>query len=125
MYKIILTESWYTKNPNTKTSYVLDEQEVKEVTDKQHYLATNENTLKAFRRAGGSETAVKSYTIAGYKVTKLTSTSKDKFRKVVREYKFEEITPKEERELNEFQLKELEERAFDDSLAERQYLENR
>lgn len=92
MYKIILTESWYSKNPNTKTSYILDSKEVSEVTERQHDLATNDKTLKAFRRAGGSETAEIRYTLAGYKVTKLTSTSLDKKQKVVREYKFEKVT---------------------------------
>ena len=92
MYKIILTESWYSKNPNTKTSYILDSKEVTEVTERQHYLTTNDEVLKSFRRAGGTETAERRYTIAGYKVTKLTSTCYNKLSKVVREYKFEKVT---------------------------------
>jgi hypothetical protein len=49
---------------------------------------TNEDTLKWFRRLGGSETAKKNYTSRGYIITRLTSTSPDKTIKVVREFNF-------------------------------------
>ena len=41
-----------------------------------------------FRRLGGKEKAIRSYTCDGYKVTKLTSTSPCKTIKVVREFVF-------------------------------------
>ena len=62
--------------------------EVKEVTEEQHRLTTNEDTVKWFRRLGGSETVTRGYTYAGYVVVKLVSTSPDKDSKTVREYKF-------------------------------------
>ena len=84
--KITLTETRLTKNPNTKTTYILDSKEVSEVTKKQHSLTTNDDTCKFFRRIGGSETKQMNYTCLGYVCTKLTSVSPDKQTKVVREY---------------------------------------
>jgi len=88
---ITLTETRLTKNPNTKTTYIVESKEVSEVTEKQHRLTTCEDTVKWFRRCGGSETVERSYTSAGYLVTKLTSTSPDKQTKVIREYKFKTV----------------------------------
>ena len=53
--KIILTETRLIKNPNTKTTYIVESKEVTEVTERQHYLTTNDDTVKWFRRLGGSE----------------------------------------------------------------------
>jgi hypothetical protein len=75
MYTITLTEKRYTKNPNTKTTYILDSEKVIEVTEEQHRLTTNDETCKFFRRLGGSESKEYAYTFAGYKVVKLTSLS--------------------------------------------------
>ena len=86
--KIILTETRLIKNPNTKTTYIVESKEVTEVTEKQHHLVTNNDTVKYFRRLGGSESVQRSYTKQGYLVTKLVSTSPDKQNKVIREYKF-------------------------------------
>lgn len=88
MIKIILTQKEYSKNPNTKTTYILKGEEVQEVTQKQHDLITNEETQKYFRRLRGTETAIYGYTCNGYKVTKLTSTNPDKTIKIVRTFKF-------------------------------------
>ena len=88
MTTITLTETRLSKNPNTKTTYLVDSKEVSEVTERQHELTTNDDTLKWFRRFGGSETAQRGYTYSGYVVTKLTSISPDKQTKVIREYKF-------------------------------------
>ena len=87
--KIILTETRLTKNPNTKTTYIVESKEVTEVTERQHYLTTNNDTVKWFRRIGGSETRQMNYTCLGYVCTKLTSISPDKQTKVVREYNIE------------------------------------
>ena len=88
---ITLTETRLTKNPNTKTTYVVDSKEIETVTEKQHKLTTCEDTVKWFRRLGGSETVQRSYTSAGYLVTKLTSVSPDRQTKVIREYKFKTV----------------------------------
>jgi len=88
---ITLTETKLTKNPNTKTTYIVDSKEVSEVTSRQHSLATCDDTVKWFRRLGGSESIERSYTSAGYLVTKLISTSPDKQNKTVREYSFKTI----------------------------------
>ncbi len=91
MVQITLTEKRYVKNPNTKTTYILETTETTNVTEKQHGLTTNDDTCKWFRRLGGSETKQMEYTCAGYKCTKLTSVSPDKQNKIVREYSFKWI----------------------------------
>ena len=88
---ITLTETRLIKNPNTKTTYIVESKEVKEVTERQHNLCTNNDTVKWFRRIGGKETVERGYTCAGYNVVKLVSTSPDRQTKVVREYKFKTV----------------------------------
>lgn len=88
MYTIILTETRLSKNPNTKTTYLVESKEVETITDKQYNLLTCNDTIKWFRRLGGSESLQRAYTCAGYKVYKMTSKSPDKHTKVVREFKF-------------------------------------
>ena len=86
---IQLTEIRYRKNPNTKTTYIKESEEAKEISLEQYENITSKDTLQWFRRLGGSETAVKTYTKLGYKTFRLTSTSPDKETKVVRTFKFE------------------------------------
>lgn len=88
---ITLTETRLTKNPNTKTTYIVERIEVSTVTERQHKLTTCEDTVKWFRRIGGKETVQRSYTNAGYLVTKLISTSPDKQTKIIREFNFKTI----------------------------------
>ena len=88
MYTIELTETRLSKNPNTKTTYIVDEVKTEIVTDEQHDLTTNDDTCKFFRRLGGSETKEMRYTYKGYVCTKLTSTSPDKQTKIIREFQF-------------------------------------
>jgi len=88
MLTIILTTKVYIKNPNTKTSYILESTENETVTREQHRYITSDETCKWFRRLGGSETAVRGYTCDGYKVVKLTSTSPNRQIKKVREFDF-------------------------------------
>jgi hypothetical protein len=88
MITITLTETNLSKNPNTKTTYIVDSKETKEVTQEQYNLTTNDETCKWFRRLGGSETKQMSYTFLGYVCTKLTSISPDRQTKIVREYNF-------------------------------------
>jgi hypothetical protein len=88
MLKIILTQKEYVKNPNTKTTYLLNHESTGEITAEQYNNITNTDTLKYFRRIGGSESAIFGYTCNGYKVTKLTSKSPGKQIKIVRTFKF-------------------------------------
>lgn len=83
---ITLTETRLTKNPDTKTTYIQVEKETKEVTEREHYLYFD--SVKWFRRLGGSESITNSYTCSGYVGTKLVSTSPDKQTKVIREFNF-------------------------------------
>ena len=91
MYTIELTTTKQVKNPNTKTTYKNESIEVTTITDKEHHLITNNDTVKFFRRLGGSESLQCAYTCAGYKVYKLTSTSPDRQNKTIREFKFKAI----------------------------------
>jgi hypothetical protein len=47
-----------------------------------------EDSVKFFRRLGGTETLVKGYTCAGYNPVKLTSTNPDKTVKTIRKFKY-------------------------------------
>ena len=87
--KIIMTRTDLEKNPNTKTTYITKEVETEELTEKAYKLITGDDTLKWFRRLGGTETAQRSYTCRGYNVTRLTSTSPDRQTKIVRTFKFQ------------------------------------
>lgn len=91
MIQITLTETRLSKNPNTKTTYIVDEVKTEIITEKQYNLTTCEDTVKWFRRLGGSESLQRAYTCAGYKVYKLTSKSPDNQTKVIREFKFKDI----------------------------------
>ena len=77
------------KNPNTKTTYLEVSTSKSVITKKQYHLITNDDTLKAFRRLGGSEHAERNYTCNGYNVTRLISTSPNKRTKHIREFSFE------------------------------------
>lgn len=88
MYTIIETKTKLEKKAGTKNAYKEVSKEVTEVTEQEHELSTNEDTIKWFRRLGGSENVTRGYTYAGYVVVKLISTSPDRERKTIREYKF-------------------------------------
>ena len=88
MYTIIETKTKLEKKAGTKNAYKEVSKEVKEVTERQYKLTTNDDTIKWFRRLGGSQNVTRGYTYAGYVVIKLVSTSPDKQSKTIREYKF-------------------------------------
>lgn len=88
MIKIFLTQKEFIKNPATKKTYILKEEIKEEITPKIYNNLTKEDTLKHFRRLGGSEKAQYSYTCNGYKITKLTSTAPDKSVKIIRNFEF-------------------------------------
>tara|TARA_R110000803_G_scaffold7715_1_gene24839 strand:+ start:482 stop:751 length:270 start_codon:yes stop_codon:yes gene_type:complete len=88
METIVMTRTELLKNPNTKTTYILESEEIENITTEQYVRISGDDTLKYFRRMGGSETAVKGYTCRGYLTTILTSTSPDKETKIIRTFKF-------------------------------------
>ena len=88
MKTIEMTKKVFRKNPNTKTTYILESTEVENIDEETHEMTTSEATCKTFRRWGGSETVERAYTSQGYKVVKLTSTSPDKQTKIIRTFKF-------------------------------------
>lgn len=89
MIQITLTETRLSKNPNTKTTYVVESKKVEPITEKQYNLYID--SVSFFRRLGGTESLQRAYTCYGYKVYKLTSKSPDKQTKVIREFKFKDI----------------------------------
>ena len=91
MVQITMVETTLKKNPYTKTTYIVESEETKEITERQHDLTTNDETCKWFRRLGGSESKEMQYTCNGYKCTKLTSTSPDKQTKKIRKFTFKWI----------------------------------
>jgi len=91
MLIITMMQTDLTKNPNTKTTYFEDKRELSTITEEQYNLITNDDTLKCFRRLGGTETSQKGYECNGFVVYKLTSTSPNKQRKTIREFNFEII----------------------------------
>lgn len=83
-----MTKTSLIKNPNTKTTYIIEGEKTEQIT-KQHYEnITSKQTQKWFRRLGGSETARRSYTSRGYLITKLTSVSPNKQNKSIYTFKF-------------------------------------
>ena len=89
METITIHQQTFSKNPTTKTTYILEEETTETITKKQYNNICNEETLKWFRRLGGSETAQRGYTCRGYLITKLTSKSPDKNIKIIRKFKFD------------------------------------
>ena len=86
--KIKMTKQEYQKNPNTKTTYILTNNTLEDIDNITYKRITKDETLKWFRRLGGSETAEHSYTCRGYNITKLISTSPDKQTKIIRTFQF-------------------------------------
>mgnify|MGYP003630727874 FL=1 len=89
MESITMHKTELLKNPDTKTTYFIRDEASESITRAQYNNLTKDDTLKWFRRLGGSETAERSYTCRGYNVTKLTSTSPDRGIKIIRKFKFQ------------------------------------
>lgn len=83
-----MTETELIKNPNTKTTYIVEEEKTEEITREQYKNITSDETLEWFRNIGGTETAARRYTCRGYNITRLTSTSPDRQTKIIRQFKF-------------------------------------
>ena len=77
-----------TKNPNTKTTYIVEKDCTNLITEEQYRNITNEDTIKWFRRIGGTESVTKSYTNYGYVPTRIVSTSPNKQDRTLRDFVF-------------------------------------
>lgn len=86
--RIEMTQTRLIKNPDTKTTYLIDEEKKGVISKRQYKNITNDDTIKFFRRLGGTETVERGYTSQGYLIYKLTSTSPDRQMKTIREFKF-------------------------------------
>jgi len=73
-------KSWKTKPDTTETE---------QITPEQYANINDKETQQWFRRIGGSETAQRDYTNAGYLITRLTSCCPSRQTKRVRTFKFE------------------------------------
>lgn len=83
---IQMTKTQYELKAGTKTVYTEIESERKEITETEYNNIID--SVSFFRRLGGTETIQRAYTSAGYKATKLTSTSPDKQTRVIRKFNF-------------------------------------
>ena len=85
---IQMTKTSLRKNPNTKTTYIVEGEKTETITKQNYENITSKETQRWFRRLGGSETAQRSYTCRGYLITKLTSISPDRQIKSIYSFKF-------------------------------------
>lgn len=76
-------KSWRSKPDETRTETMPWRDRGEDV----HRKITCSDTLRWFRRLGGSETAERSYTPVGYIVTRLTSTNPDRTVRIVRKFR--------------------------------------
>ena len=83
-----MTKTSLVKNPNTKTTYIVEGEKTEQITKENYNNITSKETQKWFRRLGGTETAQRSYTCRGYLITRLTSVSPDRQNKSIYQFKF-------------------------------------
>ena len=81
----VMTRTKQYKNPNTKTTWITEDVITKPITQEQYNNIVTASPF--FRRLGGIETHIKSYTARGYLTVELRSTSPDKQNRSV--YKFD------------------------------------
>lgn len=89
-------KSWRTKPDETETEtlpwYSFDATGgLDRYGEELHRKITEADTLRWFRRIGGSEYAVRSYTPAGFIVTRLVSTSPDRTVRKVRRFRIADV----------------------------------
>ena len=84
---IHMTITKQVKKEGTKTVWI-NKQEPKTEQVSWSFYRNIIDSSPYFRSLGGSEHNVKSYTCRGYHVTKNTSTSPDKKKRTIREFKF-------------------------------------
>ena len=86
--RIELTEVRMEKNPNTKTTFDVVSESKRVITEQNYKNIVSDDTIKFFRRLGGSESVTRGYTRVGYLVVRLVSTSPDRQSKTIREFDF-------------------------------------
>jgi hypothetical protein len=90
-------KSWRTKPDETKTETFSWDATPETIGDlnpggrQRHRKITDPDTLSWFRRLGGSEHAVRSYTPVGYIVTRLVSTNPDRTVRIVRRFRITDL----------------------------------
>ena len=89
MEKITLKTTKQVKKDGTKTVWINDSVKTEKVTKEHHDNATSQDTRRFFKSLGGSESVTREYTCSGYLVTQVVSTSPDKQKRTIRNYKFE------------------------------------
>jgi len=82
----IMTTRTYELKDGTSTVWIETDKEVKNIDQEQYNNITDKNTMKFFRRLGGSEYASKGYTSKGYKIVELISKNPDRTIKKVRSF---------------------------------------
>ena len=86
--RIVMHTETQTIKEGTKTVWKTEAKEVKQIDEEHYENVVCKDTLKFFRRLGGSETVTKAYTSAGYMVVKLVSTNPDRSIRKVRSFDF-------------------------------------
>ena len=86
--QITMKKERFEKKANTKNSFFSVKTEEKEIDYSTYKKIVDANTLRWFRRLGGSETAQRSHTCRGYMVTRLISRNPDRDVKVIRTFTF-------------------------------------
>jgi hypothetical protein len=81
-----MTEQRQRRKPGTKTVFETYESTRKELSQEEYNNVTDKRTMQWFRRLGGAETAQRSYTNAGYIITRMISRSPDREIKVIRDF---------------------------------------
>lgn len=79
----------YKLKEGTKNSWEFVEAEESLITESQYFNITDSETLKYFRRLGGTETKTECYTCKGYRVWCLVSKNPSRDVKIVRTFDFE------------------------------------
>ena len=88
MITIKQTVTHLTKKEGTKTAFKVEDKETKIIPEQHYKNATSQDTIKFFKRLGGSESVTRAYTCYGYTIIKVISTSPDRTKKTIREYEF-------------------------------------
>jgi len=86
---ITLRTTKQVKKAGFKNAYEVESEETKTISLDQYKKITDAETVKLFRRLGGSEYVTKNYTSLGFIPVKIISTSPDREEKTIREFSFE------------------------------------
>ena len=89
MYNLTCTTEKQEKKEGTKTVFITTEKTVEVITEKTYNRHTCEDTLRFFRRLGGSEYVSRKYTCRGYNIIRSISTSRCKENRTIRTFNFE------------------------------------